>query len=561
MAAEPDAQAPRKPYAAEHLVRLFAASKKRRLAEVIAVTDSDTEGEQGGKQNGSPPLPPSPLVPAALADGNFVDRATFCESTAAAASREGEGPAPVQPPGAIGVTGGESPLARHAACESIFEATRVAAVVTREGDKTNELTPSAGLEAVDEVVITFIDEAPGMTRGDAGGKVADHADGVAVVLGGAADKALGSASSTAGGEYINDFLGVAADEAVGASVSAVCGDSANQVSAAAGSEGKSQSDCKRRKAVGVEASAAESLDFFERFAFDARPGPGPSALPSLLVPANARVARALASARLPATPLASGAPSRRPKEAEVCEDFEALSASERLKIRAKWWGFADKAASVEQARLQMVVAAILHAKATEATVQSCMQKLRSWAQVSVPAATTRRDDTVAAAQLRRASSASSALANDAAAEAQRGLLMGGRSGSGSRALAAGGLTAERLAAAEAKEVAQQLDGVHWHKVKATRLVAAARAVLALYGGRVPTETTQLLRLPGVGPKLAGVLAFVLPGDCAEASPAPDAEDSQSEAKADGDKEVDVDARDQGDASASVAEGVASGAGT
>merc|ERR1711966_119079 len=130
-------------------------------------------------------------------------------------------------------------------------------------------------------------------------------------------------------------------------------------------------------------------------------------------------------------------------------------------IARKWWRFVDKSAPVEVAKLQLLVAAILHAKASEDSVHTSMHKLRTWA-------------------LQKSSS--------------------------SRDVA---LTAQKLAAASVDELIPHLSGIHRHRSKAGRVIAAAKSLIASYGSRVPSDRTSLLRLPGVGPKLANVLVFLL----------------------------------------------------
>merc|ERR1711879_432313 len=73
-----------------------------------------------------------------------------------------------------------------------------------------------------------------------------------------------------------------------------------------------------------------------------------------------------------------------------------------------------------------------------------------------------------------------------------------------------GLSAKRLANAASDDIERQIDGIHWHKVKASRIISAARVVAERFDGCVPLDAASLLEVPGIGPKLARVLSFVLP---------------------------------------------------
>lgn len=73
---------------------------------------------------------------------------------------------------------------------------------------------------------------------------------------------------------------------------------------------------------------------------------------------------------------------------------------------------------------------------------------------------------------------------------------------------------ETLAAAQPKEVEDYIKSVGLFRTKAANLVAAARMIVAEFGGQIPSDFDDLLRLPGVGRKTANVLlatAFDQPG--------------------------------------------------
>jgi len=144
-----------------------------------------------------------------------------------------------------------------------------------------------------------------------------------------------------------------------------------------------------REAWRCECSAQETLEAescpfpaLDSFAFD-----GVVSQPSLevVVPANANAAIPQGRLRrVVAKPLAASASSaaRPAQQADACaveEDFETMSEPERQRIRSKWWAFAREASTADEARLYLVVAAILHAKAAEVVVRRRLEALRSWA--------------------------------------------------------------------------------------------------------------------------------------------------------------------------------------
>jgi endonuclease-3 len=74
-------------------------------------------------------------------------------------------------------------------------------------------------------------------------------------------------------------------------------------------------------------------------------------------------------------------------------------------------------------------------------------------------------------------------------------------------------TAEAMAAADEDTVAALISSCGLYRSKARHLVAAARALVAHHGGRVPARADALRALPGVGPKTANVVlsnAFAIP---------------------------------------------------
>ena len=59
---------------------------------------------------------------------------------------------------------------------------------------------------------------------------------------------------------------------------------------------------------------------------------------------------------------------------------------------------------------------------------------------------------------------------------------------------------EAFAAASQEEVGEYVRSCGFWRAKARDIVAAAKMLLSDYGGRVPDNMTDLLRLPGVGRK-------------------------------------------------------------
>eukprot|EP00928_Gymnodinium_smaydae_P037788 TRINITY_DN26188_c0_g9_i1.p1 TRINITY_DN26188_c0_g9~~TRINITY_DN26188_c0_g9_i1.p1 ORF type:complete len:349 (-),score=72.24 TRINITY_DN26188_c0_g9_i1:138-1184(-) len=180
------------------------------------------------------------------------------------------------------------------------------------------------------------------------------------------------------------------------------------------------------------------------------------------LPATPMQASRIASAPVQSSPSSlivgrtTKAAKRERKNAEEPEDFSKLSEEERSRIVAKWRGLVGDSSDPEAIRLQLLVAAILHPKAPEARVQNCMTKLRDW----------------------------------------------GAADGGSSFL-------KRLAESTPDEVEKVILGLHWSRTKSVRLTAAAVMLSERCDGRVPCRREDLLSIPGIGPKLAGLLEFVI----------------------------------------------------
>ena len=69
-------------------------------------------------------------------------------------------------------------------------------------------------------------------------------------------------------------------------------------------------------------------------------------------------------------------------------------------------------------------------------------------------------------------------------------------------------TPESLAAATPEEVYEYIKSVSYPNNKARHLVGMARMLISDFGGEVPSEVEELIKLPGVGRKTANVVASV-----------------------------------------------------
>lgn len=69
-------------------------------------------------------------------------------------------------------------------------------------------------------------------------------------------------------------------------------------------------------------------------------------------------------------------------------------------------------------------------------------------------------------------------------------------------------TPELMAQAEPEDLLEYIHSVSYPNSKARHLVDMARMLVDAYGGEVPSDATELVRLPGVGRKTANVLQAV-----------------------------------------------------
>lgn len=70
-------------------------------------------------------------------------------------------------------------------------------------------------------------------------------------------------------------------------------------------------------------------------------------------------------------------------------------------------------------------------------------------------------------------------------------------------------TPEALAAASFDQVYPFVKSVSYPNAKARHLIAMAQMLLADYGGTVPSDINELMKLPGVGRKTANVIASIV----------------------------------------------------
>lgn len=76
--------------------------------------------------------------------------------------------------------------------------------------------------------------------------------------------------------------------------------------------------------------------------------------------------------------------------------------------------------------------------------------------------------------------------------------------------------AATMAAADEHEIYEYVKSVSYPNAKAKHIVALARILIADFGGEIPSDMNQLLRLPGVGRKTANVIQAVAFGKSAMA---------------------------------------------
>ena len=69
-------------------------------------------------------------------------------------------------------------------------------------------------------------------------------------------------------------------------------------------------------------------------------------------------------------------------------------------------------------------------------------------------------------------------------------------------------TAFDLAAADPAEVEEIIKPTGFYHLKARRIIAASRKMVELFGGQVPSDMDDLLKIPGIGRKTANVILGV-----------------------------------------------------
>ncbi|CAJ1901403.1 unnamed protein product [Cylindrotheca closterium] len=131
--------------------------------------------------------------------------------------------------------------------------------------------------------------------------------------------------------------------------------------------------------------------------------------------------------------------------------MEDVSVEERERIQKKWHSLVDPEASLEVKRFQMLVAARLHARCQQASVEKAMTKLRE----SFP-----------------------------------------------------NFTVDAFADVDPELLVPCINNVVHYNVKAQQIVKAAQEVRTNFNGVVPEDEKSLLKLTGIGNVFADLLAFV-----------------------------------------------------
>lgn len=117
----------------------------------------------------------------------------------------------------------------------------------------------------------------------------------------------------------------------------------------------------------------------------------------------------------------------------------------------KWHSFARDTSDLQSKRFEILVAARLHARAQEKVVRAALENLRK---------------------------------------------------------ELGKLTVEAMADADVSKVAETIKNVHFNNAKARQLVQAANFIRTRCYGELPVGKARLMRVPGIGPMLAELLASV-----------------------------------------------------
>ncbi len=68
-------------------------------------------------------------------------------------------------------------------------------------------------------------------------------------------------------------------------------------------------------------------------------------------------------------------------------------------------------------------------------------------------------------------------------------------------------TIKSMSEADVAEVSEMIHSVNFHNNKAKSLVAAAKMIMSDFGGAIPDNMTDLIKLPGVARKTANVVLF------------------------------------------------------
>jgi endonuclease-3 len=123
------------------------------------------------------------------------------------------------------------------------------------------------------------------------------------------------------------------------------------------------------------------------------------------------------------------------------------------KVKQKWYSFLQMGDSVEDQRFQLLVAARLHARCQDKAVHQAMIELR-------------------------------------------------------KALHPMSFSAETVARADPNQLQECISNLQFYSVKAKQIVQAANEIVDQYSGQVPESESSLMKVTGIGPVFADLLATI-----------------------------------------------------
>jgi endonuclease III len=133
--------------------------------------------------------------------------------------------------------------------------------------------------------------------------------------------------------------------------------------------------------------------------------------------------------------------------------METLSPAEVENVKRKWYSFLQEGDSMEDQRFQLLVAARLHARCQDKAVHQAMVELR-------------------------------------------------------KSLLPMSFSAETLARADPNQLQECISNLQFYSVKAKQIVQAANEIVDQCGGQVPESESSLIKVTGIGPVFADLLATI-----------------------------------------------------